>query len=787
MKILYFLFQLFLNLAFAGNARIASFFRVLTAGRIAPVTLPLQREEFSLVIANVNACPQSVKFITAFRLVSSQNAKAPRIWWAALLLIAFPQVALAQSDEDMQELAGPCYGCRKLDLRDVPTPITAITADDIIVRGSPLPVPIGDIAYDIITVGRPTASGRIEDMLRDVAGLTQFRRTDARSANATSQGATLRGLGGNASSRALLVLDGVPQSDPFGGWVTWPAFAPNRIQRVRVTRGGGSGAYGSGALAGTIEFESLESYKSSSLNSVNPTALGLSYGSRNSVDADAILAGKLGGGFAFLSASYARGDGFIPIVKGQRGTADIASPYEQISVAGRAIIPVNAKTELQANLLAFTDRRNRGTILSGNGGDGGDASVRLVHKGRWGWSALAYVQARKFQSRFVAVNALRSAVTQTVDQFNVPSTGLGARVEVRPPLGEDIELRLGSDWRRTSGETRELFTYVAGLPTRGREAGGVSETLGAFAELSAKLGGLTLTGGARADHWSIREGHLIERTLSSGALLRTEIAPDRNDWEGTGRVGLAYQMDSVTFRAAATLGWRLPTLNELYRPFRVGADAIAANPALAPERMKGAELGVDWSPGRDTQLRATLFTNRLTSAIANVTLATSPGAVFPGVGFVAAGGVYRQRQNLDAIRSRGIEVDASQSFGDISLSASYAYSDARVRARGVASGLNRLRPAQIPSHTASATLGWKGLSGTVRYVSGQFEDDQNIRRLNDALTFDAVATVKVAKSLSVTLRGENLSNARVEAAISGAGVVERATPRTIWVGLRYGM
>ena len=704
-------------------------------------------------------------------------------------LLVWPQAAFAQTEPlEEEEEAGVVNYTTRIETRpqDVPNPLNLISAEDIIVRGAALPTPIGDVAYDIITVGRPTASGRIEDVLRDVAGLTQFRRTDARSANATSQGATLRGLGGNASSRALLVLDGVPQSDPFGGWVTWPAFAPNRIEQVRVTRGGGSGSYGSGALAGTIEFESLTSFTSPLFSKGNPTALGLSYGSRDSVEADALLAGKLGDGFVFLSANYARGDGFVPILKSQRGTADIASPYEQISVAGRAIIPVNTATELQANMLAFTDRRNRGTILSGNGGDGGDASVRLVHKGRWGWTALAYVQARKFQSRFVAVNALRSTVTQTVDQFNVPSTGIGARVEVRPPVSEGVELRLGGDWRRTSGETRELFTYVAGRPTRGREAGGVNETAGAFAELSADLGNLTLTGGARADHWSISDGHLVERTLSTGALLRNELAPDRSGWEGTGRAGLAYQMDSVTFRGAAYLGWRLPTLNELYRPFRVGADATAANAALAPERMKGAELGIDWSPGRDTNIRATLFTNRLTSAIANVTLGVSPGAVFPGVGFVAAGGVYRQRQNLDAVRSRGMELDASQSLGDVRLSASYAYSDANVRARGPALGLNGLRPAQVPSHTASATLGWKGLSGTVRYVSGQFEDDQNIRRLRDALTFDAVVTLPLSKDFSLTLRGENLTNARVEAAISGLGVVERATPRTLWVGLRYG-
>jgi vitamin B12 transporter len=569
------------------------------------------------------------------------------------------------------------------------------------------------------------------------------------------------------------VLDGVPQSDPFGGWVTWPAFAANRIGQIRVTRGGGSGDYGSGALAGTIEFESIVAGR--------PSA-SVAYGSRQSIEGDGLIAGNLGGGFAFLSANYARGDGFIPIVKGQRGTADRASPYEQASVSGRAAIPFNAQTELQASALAFTDRRERGTILSSNGGDGADASIRIVHKGDWGWSALAYLQMRKFQSRFVSIDAARATVLQTVDQFNVPSTGLGARFEVRPPLGDGLELRLGSDWRRTSGETRELFTYVAAKPTRGREAGGVSETLGGFAELSAKLGDLTLTGAARADHWTIESGHLIERTLATGALIRNEIAPDRSGWEGTGRAGLAFAAGDVTLRGAAYLGWRLPTLNELYRPFRVGADATAANAALRPERMKGAELGVDWKPAPALTVRATAFSNRLTKAIANVSIGRGPG-VFPGVGFVAAGGAYRQRQNVDAIRSNGVELDAGWTADDWRLSASYAYTDAAVRSSGIALPLNGLRPAQVPKHSASATIGWRWLSGTVRWVSAQFEDDLNSRRLGSAVTLDSVAQVPLGKRLMLSLRGENLTDTKVDAAISATGVIERATPRTLWIGL----
>jgi outer membrane receptor protein involved in Fe transport len=618
-----------------------------------------------------------------------------------------------------------------------------------------------------------TASGRIEDVLRDVAGLTQFRRSDARSANATSQGATLRGLGGNASSRALLVLDGVPQSDPFGGWITWPAYAPERLGSVRVTRGGGSGTYGSGALAGTIEMESVGSGQGLTGS--------MAYGSRASVDGSAMLSGKLGQGFGFLSATYARGDGFIPIVADRRGTADIAAPYEQATLTARGVASLDAQTELQASVMGFTDRRERGTILSENGGDGADASIRLVRKGRWGVQALGYVQMRKFTSRAVAVDATRTTVTQSVDQYNVPSTGLGGRLEIRPPLGEAIELRLGADVRRTTGETNELFTYVAGKPTRIREAGGQSDTAGAFAELSAKMEALTLTGGVRADRWWIRDGRLVERTLATGASIRNELAPDRQGWEPTARAGLAYEAGIVTLRAAAYLGWRLPTLNELYRPFRVGADATAANPALAPERMKGAELGIDLTPAEGVSLRATAFTNKLTDAIGNVTLAQGPGT-FPGVGFVA--GAYRQRVNIDAVRSNGVELDARIERGDWRLAASYAYSDARISGSGRAAALDGLRPAQVPAHTASGTLGWRGLSTTLRYVSAQFEDDSNSRRLSDALTLDAVAVVPVTDRMSLFVRGENVTNARVETAISATGVIERAAPRTLWVGLR---
>lgn len=663
-----------------------------------------------------------------------------------------------------------------------------MTADrDIVVTGRGLAASPGDRVVDVVTIDRDritaNASNRLESVLADVAGLQQFRRSDSRSANPTSQGISLRGIGGNASSRALLIFDGVPQADPFGGWVAFPAYATDRLGQIRVTRGGGTGYYGPGALAGTVE---LESATPSQLDSVEGR---VAYGSRESVEAQGSVALVRDGGFAVASGAFARGNGFIPTVVESRGSVDRPAAYEQLSGAIRAVVQVAGDTELQANLSAFTDSRDRGTAFTDNRSEGADASIRLVGRGQWGWSALAYLQTRAFASRFASINAARTTATQTLNQYNTPATGIGARIEIAPPLGKNVALRIGTDVRAVSGRTQEQFTFVSTLPTRQREAGGDSQTYGLFADGSIDLGGVTVALGGRFDQWRVANGFLAERALAGGAALTDLRFANRSGDEATGRIGIAWRVaQPLTLRAAAYRGWRLPTLNELYRPFRVGADATAANAALNPEHLGGYEMGATLTPATGVRIAATWFDSRLDNAIANVTVGNGPGS-FPGVGFVAAGGVYRVRQNLDAIAARGIEVDAEATNGQGFARASWSHSISQVAASGTAALLDGLIPAQTPRDQVSATIGWrKGMaivSATVRHVARQFDDDQNIRTLAAATTFDAYAAFPIARGFTVEARAENIGDARVEAGISGINIVERAAPRTLWIGLRY--
>ena len=669
-------------------------------------------------------------------------------------------------------------------------PVRAAESADIVVTA--LPVARGDAAYDIVVIDRArltgTASNRIEDALRDVAGFQQFRRTDSRTANPTSQGATLRALGGNASSRALVLLDGAPLADPFAGYIPWFAIAPERLGAVRVTRGAGAGAFGTGALAGTIELQSADP-------ATLPGFQGeFDYGSRNSLSVNGVASAQLGAGSASVFGRYDRGDGYVIIPRGQRGPADIAARYRQGSVGLHTSAPLTDDIQLLVNGLAFKDQRVRGVDGNATDVEGANASVRLLGSGRWQWEALAYLQAQTFSNTVVALDAARAVATPSLDQYNTPATGIGGKLEVRPPLGNGIELRVGVDIRDEVGRTKERSRYQAGRYTRLRQGGGHNQVIGGYVEASATpLPRVTLTAGGRLDHWEISDGFLREVDAQTGAPTITDLPADRSKWQPTGRGGIAFDATgALKLRAAAYLSYRLPTLNELYRPFRVGADATGSNAGLKPERLKGVEAGADFRPLGNLRFGVTAFYNRLDDAIGNVTIGTGPGT-FPEVGFVAAGGLYRQRQNLDAIVAKGIEAEAHATLGGWRLDASYAFTHARVRASGVAAALDGLKPAQTPTHQASATLGWTPQLGvlpgarvavTGRYVSGQTEDDLGVRLLGDAATLDAVVEVPLARGVFATLRAENVTDTLIQSGVSTTGIIDRGTPRTITIGVR---
>lgn len=640
---------------------------------------------------------------------------------------------------------------------------------EIVVIGEGLEQAPSVAAYAVSEIDRPqiltSASGRIEDVLSNIAGFQQFRRSDSRSSNPSAQGVTLRALGGNATSRALVLLDGVPMADPFFGFIPFSAIAPERLANIRVTRGGGSGPFGAGALAGTIELQSADAA------TLGPFSASLLANDRGETESSATLAQDLGAGFGVISARWDRGDGFFTTPVDERVPATARAAFDAWSVGVRAVAPLSGAIELQARALAFRDERTLRFDGGDSSSDGQDASLRIVGRGKWQFDALAYVQARNFSN--VVISSTR--FVRVLDQRNTPSTGLGGKFELRPPVGGGHTLRLGVDYRHADGELQEeAYSAFTGNLTERRRAGGTNTNLGLFAEDDLKLGALTLTAGLRADRTRIANG-FFRAVDASGTLVSETTAADRGDWTVTWRAGAAYDASALLrLRAAAYTGMRLPTLNELYRPFVVFPVVTEANAALRNERLEGFEAGVDLAPWQDVTLSITAFDSRVENAIANVTLA-------PNV---------RQRQNLPAIDAQGIEASLTAKRGTWRLNGSLAYTDAEIDGRENSASLAGNRPPQTPRWAASTTLGWVPVPGwdfalTLRHTGAQFEDDQQTDRLAAATTLDLYTRIQLENRLSLVLRGENLADERIVTRNS-AGSFDLGTPRTVWAGLRYG-
>ncbi len=638
----------------------------------------------------------------------------------------------------------------------------------IIVTGQGLEDAPSTGAYAVTDLDREViesaASGRLEDVLRNVAGFQQFRRSDSRSSNPSAQGVTLRGLGGNASSRALVLLDGVPMADPFFGYIPLSAIDPSGLSSVRVTRGGGSGPFGAGALSGTIELESANASglaASALVNNRAETEISNSYGA------------QLGAGFAAVHGRWDRGKGFFTTPTDQRVPATARARFDSWSTGLRVAVPVSDTVELQARGLFFDDSRTLRFDGADSRHQGQDASVRLVGKGAWQFDALAYVQARNFANEVIS----STRFVRVLDQRNTPSTGIGGKLEIRPPVGDAHTLRIGADYRKSDGELQEEnFSAFSGALRERRRGGGTNSDLGFFIEddwtPGAFGGALVLTGGLRADRTSI-SGGFYRAVNASGALVQENIAPDRSDWSVSWRSGAALAAsDTLKLRAAAYTGLRLPTLNELYRPFVIFPIVTQANAALENERLRGFELGADFAPTDDVSFALTAFDNKVKNAIANVTLTPT----------------LRQRQNLPAISARGIEAGLKTKLGDLRFDGSLGFTDAQIEGEGTSLALDGNRPPQVPRWSGSARLAWQPagkwtLAATLRYTGAQFEDDSEAVALPAATTLDMFAEIPLLRRFSLIARAENITDEAIVTRNSG-GAVDLGAPRTFWLGVQ---
>jgi|SRR5579859_1371129 len=656
---------------------------------------------------------------------------------------------------------------------------------EVIVVYPPRLAPLGgEAAFSAVQIGPETLKEipRLDAALESSPGFSLFRRTTSLSANPTTQGVSLRSIAGSGAGRALVTLDGAPVNDPFGGWVIWTALPSEGIEGVNIVRGAGAGPYGAGALTGVVALQ--ERAGRDGLGAIDVSA-----GDRNSYRA-AVSGGTPN---VLITASGESTDGYTPVRGPIAGAADTRLDLEDSNAALRVQHDFGG-VEAAARVEAFEERRGAGLLGARSTASGTAETLTLVQpasQGVGGWRLQAWARSSDLANTSVSVAPNRATTTPANDEFSTPAQGYGLNAALQGGVGA-ATWELGADARWAAGTDHERFKVVNGAFTMGREAGGQTFVGGVYAESAYSQGPWLVTAGARVDQWRSTDGRRHEFVLATGATTLNSPAPDASGTVPTARIGARYTLEEdLWVRAAAYAGFRPPTLNELYRPFRVGNDVTEANPLLKPERLDGVELGI----GGDAyfQWQTTVFYNQLNDPVTNVTIGVGPGtlAALPIAGFIPVGGTLRQRQNAGAIDAWGVEGDANGDLGATTTwRTAFAYTHARVDGAASAPQLTGLRPAQTPALTVTAGLDWRPMekltvTNLIRYVSTQFDDDQNTRRIAPGAEWDARGAWSLGPGEEVYVALDNVADAKISTGKTADFVDSFSEPRTFRIGFSY--
>jgi outer membrane receptor protein involved in Fe transport len=618
-----------------------------------------------------------------------------------------------------------------------------------------------------------TAALTLDDALRQVAGFTLFRRSGSRTANPTAQGVSLRGVGPSGASRALVLCDGLPFNDPFGGWVYWDRVPRTAIASIEVMKGGASGLYGSTAVGGVIHILGKPLH-------APHLALETSWGSQSTPDLALTTNGSAGRWYAAFSGQAQRSNGYVIVDDRDRGAIDTPASAEFRS----GILTVERKFRESARLFAqgsvFGESRHNGTPFQLNNTRLGQLAVG----GHWD-TPIGNVQLRAagggeiFNQNFSAISPDRNRETPTRTQ-RVPSTPWFLSAQWSRMVGARQVLVAGVEAQDIRGHSAEVG-YLGGIPASRLDAGGRQRTLAWFGEDLVRLGPRwQLTASGRVDRWRNFDGFTASAPLASPSTVTFNRFPERTETAFSPRVGLLFRARSnLSFSAAAYRSFRAPTLNELYRAFRVGNVLTLANTALRAERLTGGEAGIAFSPWtRHLLLRGTVFGSEISDPVANVTLTVTPALI------------TRQRQNLGSTRSRGLELQAEGRLSShLAVSGAYQFVAATVLDFSADPSLIGRAVPQTPRHQFSFqwrenasrwTFALQGRAG-----SRQFDDDQNLLSLDPYFNLDAFVSRTLRPNVELFGAIENVLNQRYQ--VGRTPVITLGPPILARVGVRLNL
>lgn len=612
----------------------------------------------------------------------------------------------------------------------------------------------------------------LDDVLRQVPGFSIFRRSSSRNANPTTQGVSFRGVGASGASRTLIIHDGVPINDPFGGWIQWNRVPMISLERVELVRGGGSSLYGSSSLSGTVNM--IPRKFGSNGDSNRGFSAELFGGTQDTISASTFAGIGYRGWQADVTANSFQTGGYLTLEESAPGPVDSKAGVRSSNFSGRFSRSIGDFGEVFVRPSYFGEVRSNGTGMQTNR----THSKQMVAGGRFklprdsSFDWRIYGGDQVYDQIFSAVNTERTAENLTrVQRSPAQHFGYSGQLIV---AAVDHTLVGGIEGREVRGSSDEIGFANQNI-TSYLGSGGREKSFGVyFQDIFTINKKLTVTGAIRYDRWNNYRALNTVRSAVTG-VSNVSVYPDRSEDAISPSLSFLFKInEKLSIYGSASGNFRSPTLNELYRGFRVGNVQTNANENLLAERSKNFESGVGYLFGR-LKLRAAAFYTEVDRSIGNVTISTSPSLII------------RQRQNAGRTISKGFESDAEWYFRTFSLNTGYQFVIAKVADFDSNPSLVGKAIPQVARHqfTLQATYrlnSWT-FSTQIKAASSQFDDDLNLFRLEPYFQTDFFVAKRLKEKLLVFAAVENIFNSRHSIGLTPLRTV--SLPTSARIGIRW--
>jgi outer membrane cobalamin receptor len=609
-------------------------------------------------------------------------------------------------------------------------------------------LPVAASVLDRAAIAQAPAT-TTDGLLASLPGVDRSRSNSA----FTNYGQLRVSFDGAGNDRGLVLVDGIPAQDAFGGQVDWAAYPAQSIVRAELLRGAGSALYGSGAIGGALDLQTLGPATQSHAPAGALISLGTGgYGGQDAaLFAQSSVGSRLNASLWSSTTKLAYYDFPASYYSPVSGTAHSQSDATQLRLRYAL-----GRGTLAASTLLSTDAQNEGRPNYSFG--------RSLEQ-----YALSYAQAGAHTSVSLSAYQRDTSVLNINDSYPV-HPGVLQYVQTVPAWENGVSVSFIQHTSATEFEVRADHRAVHGFSNQvGPDdvfqiLGAGSQALtGVALQESLLTKRFEVLAGARYDTISFTNGKIV--TAASPSPLTT-LAGDRTDAALSPRAALRLDLSpAAALRLSAGSGFRAPYLNELVRGFSIGKVAYEPNINLLPEHSATQSAGLDLL-GTRSRLAVDIFNTGVSDAIEYLTLSPT----------------LMQRGNIEQTKTDGTTFTFTQGLGSctrLRLGGTSQY--ARVTAAGAqaAPGSVGKRPEFVPNRSASLGLDVNAQPVTygidINYLGQTYADDLNTEPLNSALLFGLRASALAGNGATWSFVWQNITDQHYLTSVDRIGIPAHAS------------